>query len=105
MSRKFDRFPPIVVTPIVLTIIALAIGFDISRWYLAAIPFIWLGAFFSTTGKLTGCVLFFPFLSIFSGFILSFFNEPLGIAIATGTCLGFILATLEKINYLRPPED
>lgn len=104
MSQKSYIVPPAVFAPISLTILALVLGFVLSWWALVAIPFIWLGAFCSSTNLncADGCL---SYISMYSGLVLMFFFKPLGIAIATGAVLGYYFSSYEKLIRAHPADD
>src|SRR5688572_26570775 len=95
---------PAVFAPSVLSVAALVLAVQDSWWFLAALPFIWLGSVCAqpNLNLANGCL---AYLAIIAGAVMTTWFRPLGIAIVSGVFSGFILSAIEKRIRMRPAPD
>ena len=92
---------PAVISPAILTVVAIVASAVWSWWWLAAIPFVWLGSICAqpNLNLADGC------LSYVAGgvaLIVVRFHAPLGLAILAGVISGYVLAFAEKMLTMKP---
>ncbi len=104
MPKVYALLAKTILTPFILTVTAVGIGFFWSWWSLVAVPFVWLGAFCSAPNLnlVDGCL---SNMSILIGIILIIFVRPLGIAITVGAILGYYLSSFEKAYRWHSAND
>ena len=104
MAQRFHVVTQVVLTPVILTILAVGFGFFLSWWFLVAIPFIWLGAFCSAPNMnlADGCL---AQIAIVGGFVLWLFFKPLGLAIFAGAASSYYISSFEKLFRVRPANE
>ncbi len=96
--------PPAVFSPSILSVVAIVLGLAVSRWALAMLPFIWLGALCSAPNLnlANGCL---AYLAMIAGWLIAEFFEPRGIVILVGAASGFYADALEKHLRMRLVPD
>ena len=93
-----------VFAPVVLSAVAIALALQDSRWFLAALPFIWLGSVCAqpNLNLANGCL---AYLAMIVGVLVTTFFRPLGMAIWAGAMSGFYVSAIEKRLRMRPATD
>jgi hypothetical protein len=101
MRQQGYTFPPAIFAPISLTVLSGWFGYSHSWWSLAAIPFIWLGAWCSAPNLnlADGCLFY---LAMIIGFGNLIYFKTLGLAIMAGAVSGYVMSALEKSVRMRP---
>ena len=104
MTNQLYRIYAAIVAPTILSATAIVAAIVYSWWFLAAIPFVWLGSICSAPNMnlADGCAAYF---SMIIGFGLMSVAKPLGLAILIGAASGFFASALEKRIRMRPVED
>lgn len=104
MMPRTYLIPPAVYAPTALSIVAIVASISVTSWYLAAIPFIWLGAICSAPNLnlANGCL---SYLAMIFGYFTAMLFEPMGNAILFGSVCGFYLGAIEKHLRMRPAPD
>ena len=87
-----------------LSIIALIAADQYTVWYLATLPFIWLGSICAqpNLNLADGCL---AYVAMIVGLVTIAFYKPLGAATLFGTMSGLYLSCIEKIMRMRPAPD
>jgi hypothetical protein len=87
--------------PAFLTLAAFVAAITVSWWWLAAIPFIWLGSICAqpNLNLADGCL---TYLSVGAALVVLRFHPPLGQAILSGAVAGYVFAFAEKMIRMRP---
>jgi hypothetical protein len=95
---------PAVFAPAVLSVVAVAFAIQDSWWFLAALPFIWLGSVCAqpNLNLANGCL---AYLAMLVGIGVTALFRPLGIAILAGAFSGFYVSAIEKRIRMRPAPD
>jgi hypothetical protein len=95
---------PAIFAPAVLSVVAVVFALQYSWWFLAALPFIWLGSVCAqpNLNLANGCL---AYLAMFVGFAVTALHRPLGIAILAGAISGFYVSAIEKRLRMRPAPD
>ncbi len=95
---------PAVFAPVVLSVAAVVLAVQDSWWFLAALPFIWLGSVCAQPNLNTadGCL---AYLAMMVGVGVMALHRPLGIAILAGAISGFYFSAIEKRIRMRPAPD
>ena len=101
MPPRVYIVPPAVYAPALLSVVTVIVAVQQSWWFLAALPFIWLGSVCAqpNLNLAQGCL---AYLAMFCGFVVIAFFAPLGIAIGVGSMTGLYLSALEKWMRMRP---
>lgn len=96
MPQPLFRVYPAVVAPASLSLAALVVAITVTWWWLAAIPFIWLGSICAQPNfnLADGCL---TYLSVGAALIVLRFHPPLGHAILAGAIAGYLFAFAEKM--------
>ncbi len=104
MRERVYIVRPAVFAPAVLSVAAFVASFRESPWFLAALPFIWLGSISAqpNLNLANGCL---AYVAMLVGFGLLLVYRPLGIAIVAGAMSGFYLSAVEKLIRMRPAPD
>ena len=104
MTERAYIVRPAVFAPAVLSIAAVFWASQESWWFLATLPFIWLGSVCAqpNLNLADGCL---TYLAVIAGLIVMAFFKPLGQAILAGVTSGYLLSALEKLLRLRPAPD
>ena len=95
---------PAVFAPAILSVAALIFSVRESWWFLAALPFIWLGSVCAqpNLNLADGCL---AYLTMIVGIAVTALHRPLGIAILAGAISGFYVSAIEKRIRMRPAPD
>lgn len=95
---------PAVFAPAVLSVVAVVLAVQDSVWYVAALPFIWLGSICAqpNLNLADGCL---AYLAIVVGFVMLALFRPLGVAILAGAVSGLYASAIEKRIRMRPASD
>jgi hypothetical protein len=95
---------PAVFAPAVLSVVAVVFAIQDSWWFLAALPFIWLGSVCAqpNLNLANGCL---AHLAMLVGVGVTALFRPLGIAILAGAISGFYFSAIEKRIRMRPAPD
>ena len=95
---------PAIFAPAVLSVVAVVFAVQDSWWFLAALPFIWLGSVCAqpNLNLANGCL---AYLAMIVGFAMTALFRPLGIAILAGAISGFYVSAIEKRIRMRPAPD
>jgi hypothetical protein len=104
MTQRVYIVRPAVFAPAILSVIALVAAVQESWWFLAALPFVWLGSICAqpNLNLANGCL---AYLAMIVGFAVTAFFRPLGLAIVAGAMSGFYVSALEKWIRMRPAPD
>jgi hypothetical protein len=104
MKPRVYIIRPAVFAPAILSVIAVVAAVHVSWWFLAALPFIWLGSVCAqpNLNLANGCL---AYLVMIVGFALCVFFRPLGFAIVAGAMSGFYVSAIEKRLRARPAPD
>lgn len=98
--------PRAVLVPSLLSVVAVGGAFLDTWWWLASLPFIWLGSICAAPNLnlVNGCL---AYVAIAVGFGVTAYFRPLGLAILGGACGGYFLSSIEKGVRERPvdPKD
>ncbi len=99
--QQWYRVYPAIVAPASLALAALVAAITVTWWWLAAIPFIWLGSICAqpNLNLADGCL---TYLSIGAALIVLRFHPPLGHAILVGAIAGYVFAFAEKMIRMHP---
>jgi hypothetical protein len=93
-----------VFAPVVLSVAAVVLAVQDTWWFLAALPFVWLGSVCAQPNlNLANGAL--AYLAMIVGAIVTVWFRPLGIAILSGAISGFYVSAIEKRIRLRPAPD
>ena len=85
----------------ILGTIAIGLAIGLTWWWLAALPFIYLGEVCAAP-NMNMADGFLAWLALFIGLIVLTFCLPLGMAICTGTMLSYVTSVCEKTMRMRP---
>jgi len=101
MSERVYIVRPAVFAPTILSLIFVVLCLRESWWFLAALPFVWLGSICAqpNLNLVNGCL---AYVSIVVGFALVMLFKPLGLAILAGSLSGFYISAVEKRLRARP---
>ncbi len=104
MPPRYYIVRPAIFAPATLAVIAVVAAFRDSWWYLAALPFIYLGSVCAqpNLNLANGCL---AYLAMIVGFIVITFFRPLGGAILLGSMCGFYFSAAEKWIRARPAPE
>lgn len=104
MAERVYIVRPAVFAPAILSVIAVVAAIQESWWFLAALPFIWLGSVCAQPNLnfANGCL---AYLAMIVGFAVTMFFKPLGFAIVAGAVSGFYVSAVEKRIRMRPAPD
>jgi len=104
MTPRVYIIRPAVFAPAILSVVAVVVAVQASWWFLAALPFIWLGSVCAqpNLNLANGCL---AYLAMIVGFAVSAWFKPLGIAILSGAISGFYVSAIEKRIRMRPAPD
>ena len=104
MAQRVYIVRPAVFAPAVLAVIAVVAAVQESWWFLASLPFIWLGSMCAqpNLNLANGCLAYLTML-VGCGLLLVF--RPLGLAILAGAVSGFYVSALEKWIRMRSAPD
>jgi hypothetical protein len=104
MTPRVYIIRPAVFAPAILSGVALVAAVQESRWFLAALPFVWLGSVCAqpNLNLADGCL---AYLAMIVGFAVTAIFRPLGIAILAGAISGFYVSAIEKRIRMRPAPD
>jgi hypothetical protein len=104
MASRVYIVPPALFAPVLLSLAAGYLAIHDSPWFLAALPFIWLGSICASPNLnlANGCL---AYLAIIVGVILITVFRPLGIAILAGAATGLYASAIEKWMRMRPAPD
>ena len=104
MKERVYIIRPAVFAPATLAVVALAAAVRESWWFLAALPFIWLGSISAqpNLNLANGCL---AYVAMLVGFGLLLVYRPLGLAVVAGAMSGFYLSAVEKLIRMRPAPD
>ena len=99
--QQWYRIYPAIMAPALLTLAALVAAITVSWWWLAAIPFIWLGSICAqpNLNLAAGCL---TYLSVGAALVVLRFHASLGHAIWVGAVTGYVFAFAEKMIRMRP---
>jgi hypothetical protein len=99
--QQWYRIYPAIFAPALLALAALVAALVVSWWWLAAVPFIWLGSICAqpNLNLADGCL---TYLSVGAALIVLRFHPPLGHAIWVGAVTGYAFAFAEKMIRMRP---
>lgn len=102
--RQRYRIYPAIVAPSFLTLGALFAAITVTWWWIAAIPFIWLGSICAqpNLNLADGCL---TYLSVGAALIVMPFHPPLGLAIMAGAIAGYLFGFAEKLIRTNPIND
>src|SRR5580765_4330529 len=95
---------PAVFAPAGLSVAAAVLAFQGSWWFLAALPFIWLGSVCAQP-NMNLADGFLACLAMIVGAAVTVFFRPLGTAIFAGAAFGFVVSAFEKRIRMRPAPD
>jgi hypothetical protein len=101
MTPRCYLVPPARFAPAVLSVLAILAAWRESGWFLAALPFIYLGSVCAqpNLNLANGCL---AYLAMLAGFATLTWFRPLGLAILAGAMSGFYVSALEKRIRMRP---
>ena len=87
--------------PAILSLVAIDLAVRESWWFLAAVPFVWLGSVCAqpNLNLADGCL---AYVAMTVGAALTPVSGPLGIAMLTGTFCGLLASAIEKRIRMRP---
>src|SRR5688572_12370918 len=104
MTPRAYIIRPAVFAPAVLSVGAVVLSVQDSWWFLAALPFIWLGSVCAqpNLNLANGCL---AYLAMLVGVGVTALSRPLGIAILAGAISGFYVSAIEKRIRMRPAPD
>ena len=87
--------------PAILALVAIVAAITVTWWWLAAIPFIWLGSICATPNLnlISGCL---TYLSVGAALIVVRFHPPVGHAILAGAISGYVFGFVEKMIRMHP---
>jgi len=104
MIERVYFVPPAIITPVELTAAATVCGLALTPWWLASIPFIWLGSICGqpNLNMADGCL---AWLTIVVGLFLFAAVPPLATSIVFGTLSGLVASAMEKAARARPASD
>jgi hypothetical protein len=104
MTPRAYIIRPAVFAPVGLSVVAIVLAVQDSWWFLAALPFIWLGSVCAQPNlNLANGAL--AYLAMIVGAVLAVWFRPLGIAILSGAISGFYVSAIEKRIRMRPAPD
>jgi len=85
-------------------VVAVVFAIQDSWWFLAALPFVWLGSVCAqpNLNLVNGCL---AYLAMIVGVGVTALFRPLGIAILAGAISGFYGSAIEKRLRMRPAPD
>ncbi len=95
---------PAIFAPVILSVVAGVFAAQESWWFLASLPFIWLGSVSAqpNLNLANGCL---AYLAMIVGFAVMALFRPLGLAILAGAMSGFYVSAIEKRIRARPAPD
>jgi hypothetical protein len=104
MAPRLYIIRPAIFAPSILSVIAVCVAVQQSWWYLASLPFIWLGSVCAqpNLNLANGCL---AYLAMIVGFVVAALFQPLGLAIIAGAMSGFYVSAIEKRIRARPAPD
>jgi hypothetical protein len=104
MTSRAYIIRPAVFVPTILSVAAVVLAIHDSWWFLAALPFIWLGSICAqpNLNLANGCL---AYVAIIAGFIMLALFRPLGIAIMAGAISGLYASAIEKWIRMSPAPD
>jgi hypothetical protein len=104
MTTRAYIVRPAVFAPVVLSVATVVHAVQDSWWFLAALPFIWLGSVCAqpNLNLANGCL---AYLAMMVGVAVAALHRPLGIAILAGAISGFYASAIEKWIRMRPAPD
>ncbi|HEX4997875.1 MAG TPA: hypothetical protein VFY29_06600 [Terriglobia bacterium] len=104
MLQRVYIVRPAIISPVILSVVAFVVAAQQSWWFLASLPFIWLGSVSAqpNLNLVNGCV---AYLAMILGFGLMALFRQLGVAILAGAMAGFYMSAFEKRMRMRPAPD
>ncbi|MDB6132266.1 MAG: hypothetical protein JWM59_509 [Verrucomicrobiales bacterium] len=101
MAPQVYTIRPAVFAPVFLSLAAIGAAVLLSWWFLAALPFIWLGSVCAqpNLNLADGCLAYLAMIA--GGLIAGWFRWP-GIIVIAGTMSGYLLSVVEKRLRMRP---
>jgi hypothetical protein len=104
MTQRAYIVRPAVFAPTILSVVAIVLAAGQSLWFLAALPFIWVGSVCAqpNLNLANGCL---AYLAMIVGIGVTVLFRPLGIAILAGAVSGFYVSAIEKKIRMRPVPD
>jgi hypothetical protein len=104
MTPRYYIVRPAIFAPAILAVAAIVAAFRDSWWFLAALPFIYLGSICAqpNLNLANGCL---AYLAMLVGFATLASFRPLGLAILAGAMSGFYVSALEKWIRMRPAPE
>jgi len=104
MTPRLYIVRPAIFVPTILSVIAVIVAVQESWWFLAALPFVWLGSVCAqpNLNLANGCL---AYLAMIVGFAILALCKPLGLAILSGAISGIYFSALEKWIRMRPAPE
>jgi len=104
MTQRVYIVRPAIFAPAILSVAAVVLAIQESWWFLASLPFIWLGSVCAqpNLNLANGCL---AYLAMLVGVAVTALFRPLGIAISAGAISGFYVSAIEKRVRMRPAPD
>jgi hypothetical protein len=104
MKQRYYIVRPAIFAPAILAVVAIAAAFHDSWWFMAALPFNYLGSVCAqpNLNLANGCL---AYLAMLVGLATLAFFRPLGLAILVGAMSGFYVSALEKLIRMRPAPE
>ncbi|RYD25306.1 MAG: hypothetical protein EOP86_27485 [Verrucomicrobiaceae bacterium] len=101
MKPQIYTIRPAVFAPVMLSLTATGMAVHQSWWFLAAVPFIWLGSVCAqpNLNLVNGCLAYLAMIA--GGLIMGWFRW-LGLIVFAGTMSGYLLSSVEKRLRMRP---
>ena len=100
MTQAAYIIRPAVFAPAILSVVAIILAVQQSWWFLAGVPFIWLGSVCAqpNLNLANGCL---AYAAMIVGFVVTAMFRPLGVAILAGSVSGFYVSAFEKWLRMR----
>ena len=104
MMPGVDLDRPAIFAPSILSVLSILMAVEDSSWFLASLPFIWLGSVCAqpNLNLANGCL---AYLAILVGFVILVVYRPLGLPILVGALGGFYASAFEKWIRMRPSPE
>jgi len=105
-TRRYYIVRPAVFAPAILAVAAIVAAFFDSGWFLAALPFIYLGSIWAQPNlNLANDCMAYLAMFVVVGLASLELCGPLGLAILAGSMSGFYVSALEKWIRMRPAPE
>ena len=104
MTAQLYYIRPAVYAPAILAAFAIGLALVLSWWWLAALPFIFLGSVCAQP-NMNFTDGFLAHLAMLIGLIVLTFCPPAGIAVFSGTLLSYVASVIEKKLRMRPATE